>query len=117
MICWYCHWGWPKAVHDIFVAAKEKLGGKDGPLLFGPSHIVWEDENFSSAEWCLEHFEDYAQDLTAEEKAVVRWSLEELIKIPLPERDPCPRKYDEQDDADELDPNDYPPPAGMEMVK
>lgn len=34
-ICWYCYWGWPKPVADIFLAAKAALNGDDTPILLG----------------------------------------------------------------------------------
>lgn len=110
-ICWYCHWGWAKPVADIYTAAVEKLGGDSDPLHFGPSHIVWDDENFHSAEWCLEHFSDTASVYTDEALAVVRWSLEELAKLPLPVRCVEPEDYDDEH------PEQFPPSAGVEMVE
>lgn len=111
-ICWYCYWGWPKAIADIYKAALDKLDGWESPLHFGPAHIVWEDENFDSAEWCLEHFEEYTgnDDYTAEHYAIVRWSLEELAKLPMSERDVEPANYDEKH------PELFPPPAGLTMI-
>jgi hypothetical protein len=109
-ICWYCHWGWPKVVADIYKEAVKKLGGNSDPLHYGPSHIVWSDENFDSAEWCLENFDGYGVRLSEKEKVVVRWSLEELAKIPMNEREVEPEDYDGQN------PQNYPPPKGVEMV-
>lgn len=109
-ICWYCHWGWSKPVKDIYNQAVIKLGW-EGPLHYGPSHIVWEDENFDSAEWCLENFDKYKRDYTEEELAVVRWSLEELAKIPLCIRCPQPVDYDEEN------PNLFPPDSSITMSR
>lgn len=94
MICWYCYWGWPKPVAEIYREALNRLGGNESPLDYGPSHIVWADENFDSVEWCLEHFDECRRDYTDEELAVVRWSLEEMAKIPLEIRNPWPEDYD-----------------------
>lgn len=110
-ICWYCYWGWSKPVADIFIRAIEKLNGDSYPLLFGPSHIVWEDENFDSAQSCLDDFDEYAEKLTAKEKEIVRWSLEELNKLPKEVRCVEPEDYDYQN------PDKYPPPKGIEMVR
>lgn len=111
-ICWYCHWGWAKPVADIYDEAKKRLNGYEGPLHFSSSHIVWEDENFDSAEWCLENFEKYKNDNYSEEQhAVVKWSLEELSKIPMEIR--CC----EPDDYNEENPENFPPPKGLEMVR
>ena len=102
-ICWYCYWGWAKPVAEIYKKALEKLDGNWGLLHFGPSHLVWEDENFDSAEWCLEHFDDYTEGYTKEEAAVVKWSLQELVKIPIKQRCIEPEDYDGEH------PENYPP--------
>jgi hypothetical protein len=49
-ICWFCYWGWPKPVADIYLKALAKLDGYDSPLHFGPAHIIWDDENFDRAD-------------------------------------------------------------------
>lgn len=108
-ICWYCHWGWAKPVAEIYEEALRRLDGYDSPLHFGPAHIVWEDENFDSAEWCLENFEKYKGDYAPEELEIVRWSLEELAKLPMSVREIIPDDYD--DEHPEL----YPPK--VEVVK
>jgi hypothetical protein len=82
--CWFCYWGWPKQIADIYDEAVELLG--DYLLLeYGPAHIVWGDENFDSAQWCLDHFEDYDRDYwerTQDELDIIKWSLIELLKLP-----------------------------------
>lgn len=93
-ICWYCHWGWPKPVADIYREAINRLEGDWLPLDFGPGHIVWSDENFGGAEWCLDNFDLYRGDYTDQELDIVRWSLEELAKIPLGTRECVPDDYD-----------------------
>lgn len=115
-MCWYCYWGWPKPIADIYTEAKRRIdaaGGSYWALHFGPSHIVWEDENFDCAEHCIEHFDDEKQynseNYTEQELEIVRWSLEELIKIPIEQR--------ESPDGGDSDPQAYPPPAGMTMVR
>jgi hypothetical protein len=110
-ICWDCHWGWPKPVADIFLEAKTALDGDDTPLLYGPGHIVWADENFDSAQWCLENFDKYRGDLTDEEAAVARYALEQLAALPDAVVFVCPPDYDGEH------PENYPPPVGVEMVK
>jgi len=102
-ICWYCYWGWPKAIKDIYDKAIEKLDGDENPLHFGPSHIVWEDENFDSAQWCLDNFDKHSDNLSDEDKAVVRWSLEQLL---LPDN----VINSEPEDYDDEHPENYPPP-------
>lgn len=121
--CWYCHWGWAKTVSDIYREAQRRIdelevrGTAHDPLHFGPSHIVWEDENFDSPEWCLEHFEDNhltRTRYTAEELEIVRWSLEELAKLPLDQRCIEPKEYRL---TDEEDPEAFPPSRGTEMAR
>lgn len=117
--CWYCHWGWSKVVSDIYKEAERRLGDLDtrgtqnDPLHFGPSHIVWDDENFDSPEWCLEHFEDnnYGDKCTAEELAIVRWSLEELAKVPLDQRCIEPKEYEGDH------PENFPPASNVVMAR
>ena len=114
-VCWYCHWGWSKPVMEIYEAAQARLLEVSinnwSALHFGPSHVVWEDENFDSAEWCLEHFDEFSEKLTEEEKKIVRWSLEELAKIPLEIRCPEPKDYDGKH------PELYPAAQGIEMIR
>lgn len=111
-ICWYCYWGWAKPVAEIYKRALEDLGGNDSPLCSGPGHIVWSDENFDGAEWCLEHFDDYRTGYHSDDElAIVRRSLKELAKLPLSVRCVEPEDYD--DEHPEL----FPPPDGIEMVR
>jgi len=109
-ICWFCYWGWPKPVADIYLKALAKLDGYDSPLKFGPAHVVWEDENFNSALWCLDNFYKYKGDYTQEELDIVRESLIELSKLPE-------EVYNiEPDDYDGKHPGLYLPPEDVEMV-
>jgi len=110
-ICWYCYWGWPKLVADIYKKALDDLGGWEAPLHFGPAHIVWEDENFDYAEWCLEHFDEYKGDYSIDDLVIVRRSLEELARLPLDV------KCIEPEDYDGAHPELFPPPATIKMVK
>lgn len=109
MLCWYCYWGWAKPVADIYLEALKRLDGDDSPLQFGPGHIVWGDENWDHVDYCLEHFEEGNTDYPKEDLDVVRWSLEELNKIPLEVRECCPEDYDGEH------PEMYPPT--VEVVK
>ena len=110
MICWFCTWGWPKPIADIYQAALKELDGDDLPLLYGPAHLVWADENFDSAQWCLDHFEEYKRDLSEKEQQVIRESLEQLLMVD--EEYKCePEGYDGEN------PQDYPPPKHWEMVR
>lgn len=109
MICWHCYWGWPKPVAEIYKKALAALNGDWFPLHFGPSHIVWEDENFDSAEWCLQHFDKYKGNYTKEDLAIVKRSLEELVALPKSDWDVEPKDYDGEH------PEDYPPAVEMEF--
>jgi hypothetical protein len=108
-MCWFCYWGWPQPVADIFNEAKRQLGGNDSPLLWGPAHIVWEDENFDSAEWCLETWEGNVPFSKYEEFEldVVRESLEKLVLVP--------KKYRKLPGEWEDDVVNSPPPADWVM--
>ncbi len=117
MICWYCYWGWAKRVAEIYLGAVEQLkelGYDDSSLHFGPAHIVWEDENWDSAKWCIKHFNEYRSDYSDEELEVVYQSLVELSKIPMGEREPEPEAYI---DSEGLHPELFPPADGVEMIK
>ena len=111
MICWYCHWGWPKPVADIYKKALSDLDGYSDPLHFGPAHIVWEDENFNLAELCLEHFDEWAGDYSEQELGIVKRSLEELNKLPMNIKEVEPEDYDGEH------PELYPPQSGVVMVR
>ena len=118
--CWHCYWGWPKSVVEIYHEAEDRLDAflcTNSVLNFGPSHIVWEDENWedSSIEFCLdaavEKRTTLYKEYTDAELAVCEWSLRELLKIPYGRRD-----Y-EPDDYDGEHPENYPPPKDVEFVK
>jgi len=113
IICWYCYWGWPRAVRDLYDEAVRDLGGDDFALEFGPAHVVWADENFDTAsiDGCLERCAAGDARFTPAELAVVRHSLERLRELPEAVRCPAPADYDG------VHPENYPPPARMEMVK
>jgi hypothetical protein len=107
MVCWFCHWGWPKPVAEIYKRALQDLGGDWSPLHFGPAHIVWEDENFDSAQWCLDNF-DWDIDYPKAQLAIVKRSLEELAALPQSAWDVEPADFDGND------PQNHPPSVEME---
>ncbi len=115
MICWYCHWGWARAVRDIYErarAAVDALGGADGEyaLGYGPAHAVWADENWDCAAFCLAECDSPRfADWDPAVLQAVRQSLRELDALPEGVRDPCPADYDG------FRPEAYPPPPGAEM--
>jgi hypothetical protein len=102
-VCWYCHWGWPVPVVKIYDRALSDLNGHWEPLHYGPGHIVWEDENFDCAQWCLDHFKQHDTRFTDSELAIVRRSLEELAALPREAWDIVPADYDGRH------PENYPP--------
>lgn len=116
MICWYCHWGWAKPIADIFLKAKEALGGNDELLIYGVGHIIWADENFSLAHVnkCLSDWPDWVdstrdlnksgiKDVSLGECLIVRYALQQLADIieSIPEVEP--------EDYDGEHPENYPP--------
>lgn len=125
--CWFCHWGWPKALSDIYKRAvadiealpyKHRSGApglcqyRDGDdvLQFGPTHCLWSDENFGgSLEFELKECDnyDYSQEeaMTPQEIAIVRRSVLEVLALPDDVRNPVPADYDNEN------PKNYPPPA------
>jgi hypothetical protein len=113
-ICWFCHWGWPKPIYDIYKEALDALGGVDWCLVAGPSHVVWSDENFDLAQSCLDDFDEdarrYLPDATKEELNIVRKSLEKLLAVDDKYKD-WPEEYDGES------PQNFPPPDDWEMVK
>ncbi len=111
-ICWYCHWGWAVPVVDIYNEALAALDDDEGLLEYGPGHNVWCDENFqtSSIENCLkpEWFDNPSywpdsDEITADQKRIVRESLEKLLAVPEEIR--CC----EPDDYDDEHPENFPP--------
>jgi hypothetical protein len=112
MSCWFCYWGWPKPIADIYDRYIDTAG--HAAMHYGPAHVVWDDENFDCAEVCLEDFAKHSDDRhTPDELAAVRRSLEALAALPMELRE-WPEAYANDDHGS---PADYPPPAGMVMVR
>jgi hypothetical protein len=109
-VCYWCYWGWPKPIRDIYDDCVNQLGS-DSSLMYGPSHIVWADENWDCAQWCLDHFDEHKGRCTDEALAVVRESLERLLKVP------DEFKSEPGGFKDEDDPADFPPPEHWECEK
>ena len=115
MVCWYCYWGWPRPVWEIYRKYEELAG--ESAMKYGPAHVVWEDENFEDEHIanCLEdarngigwHQGDAEE--SPEDKAAVIRSLEELLAVPLCIRMCVPTDYDDEN------PENFPP--GTEMVR
>lgn len=70
-------------IKSIYLSAVEKLGGDWWILENGFGSHVWGDGNYPSAEYFLKDFPEAHDSVTAEQLAVIKWSLEELVKIPL----------------------------------
>lgn len=107
MVCWYCHWGWPKQVADIY----DSYDRGQGILEWGRSHVVWGDENFDDD--CIKASMEGAIDPNDIDDQDRYDSLEELLTIPESIRCPRPDYWESDDDNVE----DFPPPEGMVMVK
>ena len=103
-MCYWCYWGWPKPIRDIYDDCVE-VAGYDA-MHYGPAHIVWADENWDRAQWCLDHFEEYTHGYSDAELAVVRESLERLVAVPDEFKD-IPDEWDDN-------PKDHPPPKHWE---
>jgi hypothetical protein len=110
-ICWYCHWGWPKAVADIYRRYRDEVG--EMAMDFGPAHIVWSDENFGdeSVKFCIDNAQKYRGELTDDELGLVMHSLNELLLVPENVRCCEPEEYDG------INPESFPPPANIVMSK
>lgn len=117
-ICWWCHWGWPEQVASIRRQAERELADleersdKYDPLEFGPSHVVWSDENFDDrcVRACLKDCDKGAAyyGMNDKELDIVRRSLERLLAVPKEYRT-VPKEYDGEN------PERYPPPEGWVM--
>lgn len=113
-ICWYCWWGWPKQTVEIYRDAIRKLGGFPDALEYGPSHVVWSDENFGDGtlDRCIRDCDErnYCERLSDSDLMIVRESLVRLRAIPEEIRDCEPADYDDEH------PENFPPPAGIECI-
>lgn len=110
MICWYCYWGWPAQVVEIY---KRGIGAAgESAMHFGHGHLVWEDENFETEdiEWCIEHAPEHSSGLSDSEVEAVTRSLQELLALPENIRCCEPSGYDGKN------PEQYPPPSGLVML-
>jgi len=104
-------------VAEIFDRAVSDLGGSEDALFHGPSHVVWEDENFGneSIEFCLAECDDGQEYIVRRgfepwHIEVVRRSLTELLAVPEEVRCCEPEDYDEKN------PQNYPPTCEVVRV-
>lgn len=130
MNCWWCYWGWPEAINAIYLRAKADIddllqaseendwtswpgepSSGEHALEFGPAHIVWSDENWDSAEWCLKECDEPGrEDWNQDALEIVRSSLRQLMMVP--ERfKTVPEGYDDEH------PENFPPPEWMRITK
>ncbi len=121
-VCWWCHWGWPKEVADIYLKAIEELEGLSdwgntepyNAMRFEFAHIVWEDENWDSARWCIEEGQNHRErykDITDEQFHIIMKSLHKLLELDESVFNVIP------DDYDDRNPENYPPLNNAVMVK
>lgn len=125
MICWYCHWGMAAPVADILTDLSVRIREVSSDrslqdlLYYGPSHIVWADENYDddSIRHCLNRVTKWRESpvlnrgLSDDELDLIEESLVRLLEIPEDVRD-C-----EPDDYDGVNPQNYPPPLDVRMIR
>ena len=119
-VCYWCFWGWPKPIADVYNDALKKLqaisdqhGEQD--LEYGPAHIVWNEENWDddSVQFCIDACDNVAYaDIEPAVLAIVRASLVDLKSVPVVFRVE-PDGYENDDDH----PERYPPPANWHMMQ
>lgn len=109
-ICWFCHWGWPEAICEIYERAEKDIEalGHDGEhcLEYGPTHCVWCDENFyGDYRYEREHckIQETWDDTPPEVLPILLRSLDELEALPDELKQP-PTEYDGEN------PEKYSPP-------
>lgn len=68
------------ATYDAALKALEALGFNEMVLNYGPAHIFWEDDNFETAQYCLDNFDDHKGEFSQVELEICRWSLKNVIE-------------------------------------
>lgn len=90
-MCYFCAWGVPPKVKEIYDRAVRDLDSIDGvdgdsAMRYGPGHIVWDDFNLERehVEYCISVCDDKSRHYGMREDAVaiVRRSLVELLELP-----------------------------------
>lgn len=132
MICWFCYWGWPKPILEIYERAERDIDALlpvagpendytdwaglptcgESALKYGPTHCVWADENFGG-DFAFELKEcesDKYDDWLPGTMQIVRRSIVELAALPDELREPPP-EYDGEH------PDRFPPTHGVEMAR
>lgn len=59
---------------------------------FGPAHIVWDDGNYDCALWCVKRFDQHSEGLSVCARAIVMWSLVELVAVTPQRKSECDDK-------------------------
>lgn len=115
-MCWYCYWGWPKQLADIYECYCDACD-----LDYGIGHICWADCNFEThhVEWCLKetrpaNWKERYGGRADQEWDDQRAALEELLAVPEEIRCPIP---DDVDGDPSNDPESFPPPSHLVMSK
>lgn len=114
-ICWYCYWGWPEQVAEIYRKFSARVSDPCSVLDYGPGHIVWADENFETEhiEWCIANGAEWREHkwdakwpnphegllLSDEDFELAIQSLKELLEVPEKVRCCVPADYDDENPA------------------
>lgn len=73
-----------KSIFDLHVKLLEDYGYSENDLLFGHSHIVWEDHNFESdhIKWCISEIEKSERSWKSDIRTfLVKSSLVHLLHL------------------------------------
>jgi hypothetical protein len=113
-LCWYCYWGWPKPIADIYDKYAAIIGSH--ALEYGRAHVVWADENFDdeSIRLCIERLRDPEDD--ADDDALVVETLRALALVPREMRE-ADEHVGYDNDSPEHHPKNFPPPPEWVMVR
>jgi hypothetical protein len=111
-ICYWCHWGWPKPIRDIYDRADKALNGNADVILNTLARTVWENENFDdfNVRRCIYEIEmgiPGSDGYRREDQALVVETLRELLLVPGEMRQP-PEDFEESDGEH---PENFPPPT------
>lgn len=125
--CWYCYWGWPEQTANIYSRYEKLLRMLSDrykeheslpdlaaafTLNYGPGHIVWEDENFDCAQWCLDEATNNFSEWPKKIMALHKRALRELLRLPGWLINLEPEEYQSGEGSVE----EWPPPIGVKMI-
>jgi hypothetical protein len=117
VICWFCRYGWPKPVADIYDKYIKVAG--ETAMHYSGAHSVWEDENFERhhVQWCLDHWGEYrSESVNDVQDAAVKQSLLELLALPDDDLYPAEAAAYNDEANDHADVEDFKPREGRVMV-